>query len=143
MWRIWRALLRATPVADNHTTTEAIASRGWTDHAVERAWQRHGNRYDAADWRVLLLDILAARAGQSSPAILVGIDPHHPARMIYRATLAGIIVRAVYDSDTCTVITIMDKSALISRKRGHARVGQNVTGRTRRERRAAMGDDDG
>lgn len=123
-------------MAGDHTTTEPTASRGWTDHAIERAWERHGIRYAASEWRAMLLDILAAREGQPSPAILTGTDPNRPGNLIYHTPLAGVSVRAVYDPATCTVITILDRgAALIGRKREHAYSAHKLAGRRRRERR--------
>lgn len=111
---------------------EPAVHRGWTQHAVDRAWQRYRVPYDAADWRTLVLDIIAARAGEPSDALFVGYDPSYPGTLVYRARLSGIDVRAAWDCETGCIVTILPLTT--GEGRPVINKSANTPGRTRRAR---------
>jgi len=127
---------RAANAAVDVTVDASGPGRGWTEHAIERAWERHGIVYKASEWRTMLLAIIDARDGRPGGAILAGIDPRAPDRLIYHVRLAGKLVRAVYDPSNATIITVLGRSrSIVPQKAGKSHQLQRHGGRTRVERR--------
>ena len=105
-------------------------NQGWTSHAVERATKRYGITFDPQEWRQMLLEILAVRAGEPGRALFVGSPHTFPGTAEYQLMLGDRMVKVSYDPNTACIVTVVP----LSRKMKGSRYNIRGEGQTRRER---------
>lgn len=114
-------------------TGERPFSRGWTEHAAERAKERFGVDVTDEQWREAVMAIWDTVAGGCALALFLGALP--AGKEAWAVRLAGHDVRVIYDPATACIVTVtgMQRRA-IGAHRHHKRPPQFINGRLRRER---------
>jgi hypothetical protein len=128
------AIPLANPVSARQVHRPSVArmtDRPWTQHAIERACERYGIQYKDAEWWAMIGEIIAARAGEPSRALFVGLDPERPHSFLYQVPIGETVVKLAYDADSCCVVTVLPRQVLAGRA---VKGRQHQTGRLRRER---------
>lgn len=79
--------------------------RGWTDHAAQRAAERHGIYATGAEWRDAMLSIWNTLAGEPRSAMLLSVESDGQEH--WAILLCGVPVRVLYDPREACVITVL------------------------------------